>query len=106
MTFEFFHDNEGSPHVKTDGAHARAGCYLESDVQGSAAYGKRILAAIRELHGGTRGRFEETGNAHTLTLTPVRALITPELENAAPLSMDIAEFEKLLSSWVSFLEKA
>jgi hypothetical protein len=104
MTFEFFRDSDGSPRVKTDDAHSRAGSYLESDVQGSAACGKRLLAVIRELHCGARGRFEETGNAHTLTITPVRALITPELENAAPLSMDLAEFERLLSSWVSFLE--
>ncbi|TAL35507.1 MAG: hypothetical protein EPN93_10225 [Spirochaetes bacterium] len=104
MTFDFFYDSDGDARAKMDGPHERAGDYLESDIQGSAAQAKRILAAVDDILAGRLERFQETGNANTLVLSVKDVRIIPESGDAPPLYMDIADFRELVAAWLRFLE--
>jgi hypothetical protein len=107
MSLEFYRDETGDPRARALAGQDREALaqFLESDVQGSAAFGFEILEAIEEI---TEGRVEEwtrTGNSHTLTLSPDGAVIEPELdEEIEPGLVPLADLREAVTRWIEFLD--
>lgn len=102
---EFHRDAAGDPRAQADeGGDLLAG-WLESDVQGGASLGHKILTAIDKVASGDLDEWERTGNVYTLTLSPEGADIRPELEEEAePLHLSLAELREALARWLDFVE--
>ena len=102
----FYRDAAGDPRVEASPSLARLGYYLESDVQGNASHARAILDTIERVADGKTRAWQETGNAHTLTLAPEGAVIEAEFEEDAPacrLSLD--DLRAAVAGWLSFLER-
>jgi uncharacterized protein YacL (UPF0231 family) len=102
----FHRDAAGDPRVHAEKAAWRSlAHWLESDVQGSAALGRKVLAAVDKIAGGHLDAWERTGNAYTLTLSPAGAEIAPQLDSEAePLHLSLAELREAVARWVAFLD--
>jgi hypothetical protein len=84
----------------------RVARYLESDIQGNAGQAGEIVHAIDRVLAGRLPRWSETGNAHTLTLSPRGAAITAELEPAARLvRVPLADLRQVVAAWQAFLDR-
>ena len=102
VPLEFYDDEAGDPRARGGPGRDLLARFLESDVQGSAAHGREILAAIDRVTAGKEARWERTGNAYTLVLRPGGAAIEPEMdENAAPLHLPLAELRQAVAGWVA-----
>jgi hypothetical protein len=79
--------------------------FLESDVQGSVAVARELLDTLDRVETGALDRWEGTGNAHTLTITPEGAVIEPEFEpEPRELRLSLADLRAALSGWIRRLE--
>ena len=106
----FHRDSSGDPRAHGEkGREQLLAGFLESDVQGSAAHGRKILAAIDKIAGGHLDDWERTGNAYTLTLSPGGADIESEMDDddagAGPLHLSLDELREAVARWVDFVEK-
>jgi uncharacterized protein YacL (UPF0231 family) len=106
---KFHRDAAGDPRAQgKEGREILAG-WLESDLQGSAALGHKILAAVDKVAAGDLDEWERTGNLYTLTLSPegadLRVELTGDEETAAePLHLSLAELRDAIARWVGFVE--
>jgi uncharacterized protein YacL (UPF0231 family) len=99
-----YHDSSGDPRAHGEKGRELLARFLESDIQGSAALGRQILAAIDKVAGGHLATWERTGNAYTLTLASGGAEVEPEMEDdAKPLHLTLAELRDALARWVDFI---
>jgi hypothetical protein len=110
MDLDFYWDEAGDPRAAAGGAlSARAACvarYLESDVQGSVGQAREIVRAIDRLLAGRLQSWSETGNAHTLTLSPRGATLEVEVEpQGTPMRLPLAELRQAVAGWQAFLER-
>jgi hypothetical protein len=79
--------------------------FLESDVQGSAAFGLEILAAIEEIAEGRLDEWTRTGNSHTLILSPEGATIEPEFDEDLDTGLvPLADLGEAVTRWIEFLD--
>jgi hypothetical protein len=79
--------------------------FLESDVQGSVASARDLLDALDRVETGALDRWERTGNAHTLTITPQGAVIEPEFEpEPRELRLSLADLRAALCGWIDWIE--
>jgi uncharacterized protein YacL (UPF0231 family) len=100
----FHHDAAGDPRAHAGEDRKLLAHWLESDVQGSAALARKILAALEKLEAGELDSWEGTGNAFTLILTEKGAAIEPALESTAdPLHLSLPELREALERWVEFV---
>jgi uncharacterized protein YacL (UPF0231 family) len=106
---KLYRDASGDPraHLEkgTEKGKALLARFLESDVQGSAALGRQILAALDQVASGHRKSWERTGNAYTLALAPGGATIEPAMDedDAEPLHLPLAELRDAVERWVAFI---
>jgi uncharacterized protein YacL (UPF0231 family) len=101
----FHRDAAGDPRAQAGKGRELLARWLESDVQGSAASARKVLAAIDKVAAGKLDDWERTGNAYTLTLAPDGAEIEPDLdEDAEPLHLSLAELREAVARWVELLE--
>lgn len=101
-----YRDASGDPRAHGEKGKELLARFLESDVQGSAALGRKILTALDKVAGGHLATWERTGNAYTLTLAPGGATIEPEMEeDAEPFHLSLAELRDAVERWVGFIEK-
>jgi hypothetical protein len=114
MNLDFYWDDAGDPRARPEAAggagRAPAGeamaRYLESDVQGSAAQAREIVRIVDRILAGRLQSWSDTGNAHTLTLSPRGAVIAAELDDAAkPVRLPLAELRQAVAGWLAFLER-
>lgn len=104
MPLKFHRDSSGDPRAHGEKGRELLAQFLESDVQGSAALGHKIVAAIDKIASGHLDDWERTGNAYTLTLSPKGAHIEAELDEDTPaLHLPLAELRDALSRWVDFV---
>ena len=100
MSLELYRDPDGCPRAR-GGLLAR---WLESDIQGSATAARGLLDLLDRIEAGEIERWEETGNAHTLELTPDGATIVPEWdEEALPQQVSLAELREALNGWLKLI---
>jgi len=101
MTLDLYRDPQGLPRARGENLLAR---FLESDVQGSVITAYDILGMVDRVESGETERWEGTGNAHTLTLTPDGALIQDELaDDTEALHLPLAELREALNAWIALL---
>jgi uncharacterized protein YacL (UPF0231 family) len=101
---ELYRDESGDPRVRAAAGRELLANLLESDVQGSAALGQKILNAIDRVLAGAADEWERTGNAYTLTLSPKGATIQLELEeDAEALHLPLAELREAVARWIDFV---
>jgi uncharacterized protein YacL (UPF0231 family) len=102
---KFHRDAAGDPRAHADKGRELLARWLESDVQGSAASARKVLAAIDKIAAGKLDDWERTGNAYTLTLSPDGGEIEPDLdEDAEPLRLSLVELREAVVGWVELLD--
>lgn len=107
MSLEFYRDETGDPRARAVAGRDREALaqFLESDVQGSAAFGLEILAAIEAIAEGRLGEWTRTGNSHTLILSPEGATIEPEFdEEIEPGLVSLTDLGEAVTRWIEFLD--
>ena len=106
---KFHRDADGAPRAQAGEGRDHLAGWLESDVQESAALGRKILAAVDKVTAGDLDEWERTGNVYTLTLSPEGADLRLELDDlggeAAPLHLSLAELRDALARWVGFVDE-
>lgn len=107
MSLEFYRDEAGDPRARAVAGRDREALahFLESDVQGSAAFGLEILAAIEAVAEGRLPEWTRTGNSHTLTLSPEGAEIEPDFDD--PLGsglVPLSDLGEAVTRWIEFLD--
>jgi hypothetical protein len=117
MQLEFYWDEAGDPRARAAATEPAAGAaaaarqkrvarYLESDIQGNASQASEVVHAIDRVLAGRLPRWSDTGNAHTLTLSPRDAAITAELEpGARPVRVPLADLREVVAAWQAFLDR-
>lgn len=130
MPLEFHWDEEGNPRAHSarsarsvpsspstpsadragasSGADAEAGellaRFLESDVQGNLQHARELLHTIDRVEAGRLAAWSETGNAHTLKLSPAGAVLESLYDEAAPdQRLPLAELRRAVAGWQEFL---
>jgi hypothetical protein len=104
VKLDLYRDGQGLPRARGEGPDDLLARFLESDVQGSVITAYDILGMLDRVESGETGRWEGTGNAHTLTLTPGGARIQDELEDdTETLHLPLAELRDALNAWVGLL---
>ncbi len=104
MKLEIYRDEAGDPRVQSEEDGSLLARFLESDIQGNPEHGREILRAIEEVEAGETEAWEETGNAHTLILSSVGAVIEAEFEDAPACRLSLAELWEAVADWVAFLD--
>jgi hypothetical protein len=104
VKLDLYRDVDGSPRARGERAGDGLAGYLASELQGSVTSTVRLLDLLDRLEAGEMERWEETGNAYTLTLTPAGATIVAEWsEEAAPELVTLADLRAGLSRWLELL---
>jgi len=104
MTLHLYRDNDGEPRAQSSSPRELLGRFLESDVQESLHYCRELLAAIDRVEGGELRLWQQTGNAHTLTLHPDSAVIEAEFgDSATPCHLSLSELRDALQEWLNFI---
>lgn len=104
MKLHLYRDADGSPRARGERPEDLFAGYLESDLQGSVTSTVRLLDLLDRLEAGEIERWEETGNAHTLTLAPDGATIVAEWDEEAPAEVvPLADLRDGLSQWLELL---
>lgn len=107
MILEFYRDETGDPRARAvaDRGRESLAYFLESDVQGSAAFGLEILAAIEALEERRIREWTRTGNSHTLTLHRNGAMIEPDFEEEGePGEVPLDDLREAVTAWIEFLD--
>jgi uncharacterized protein YacL (UPF0231 family) len=105
MKARFYIDESGSPRAECENSFELLGNFLESDVQGSAAYCEEILKMIDHVSIGKPKKWRSTGNAHTITLTPEEVCIEAEFDDAhTPLRLSLDMLKTALIDWKALVD--
>jgi uncharacterized protein YacL (UPF0231 family) len=103
MKLEFFHDETGEPRARGRGRYARLAAFLQSDVQGSRSLLRRIARAVEAVEAGEEERWEASGNAFTLILTPDGAAIESSQDAEETARVSLADLRAALGEWAEHL---
>jgi len=107
MSLEFYRDETGDPRARARAGRNREALahFLESDVQGSAAFALEILAAIEAVSEGRLREWTRTGNSHTLTLSGEGAAIEPDFDEEIDAGIvPLSDLREAVTSWIEFLD--
>ncbi len=106
MQLDCYWDTDGDPRARCAPAHTLLAHFLESDIQGSLELCQEILEAIRQIETGRLKNWEQTGNAHTVSLAATEACIEAEFNpKAQPCRIVLQEFKEALAGWQTFLQQ-
>ena len=105
MSLEFYRDESGDPRARAGRDREALARFLESDIQGSAAFGLEVLAAIEAVADGRLREWTRTGNAHTLVLSPEGAAIEPDFSEESEAGLvPLPDLREAVIRWVEFLD--
>ena len=106
MQLEFYRDTAGDPRARGKGQGEVLAHFLEGDLQGSGKQGRAILRAIDRIEAGKLDRWEVTGNAYTLSLSPQGASLVNEIdEDAKPFELPLAQLKETVADWTAFVDE-
>jgi len=98
-------DKQGYPRaVTSDEGLSSIAAYFEQDIQFSLHSVALIEDAISKIEKGTLNKWEGTGNAFTLQITPELVLVQNEFENDLSSTLSLEDFRKALESWQCLLQ--
>ena len=104
MQIDCYRDHDGAPRARVEAGHELLKGFLEEDVQESEAACRAVLSALSEIARGAGREWQQTGNAHVLTILPDRVTIDSLfLEDAARYEIAIADFESILTRWLALI---
>jgi hypothetical protein len=104
VKIDLYRDEQGLPRARSEAPDDLLARFLESDVQGSVITAYDILGMLDRVESGETDRWEGTGNAHTLALTPGGALIQDELaDDTEALHLPLSELREALNAWIGLL---
>ena len=103
---KFFWDKSGTAHADaTNKREQELVWFLEDDVQASSWACQEILRHIDAVASGREAEWAGTGNAHTLILTPQKAILENEyVEPQLTYELPLEEFRQLLQEYLVFVE--
>jgi hypothetical protein len=105
MRVRLFRDQQGFPRAEAQTPCEALGWFLEQDVQSDTGSGREIIGLIDEVRSGNLVRWEGTGNAHTLVLTPELASIVNNYSDPpAGCELPIEDLKTALIDWIAFIE--
>jgi uncharacterized protein YacL (UPF0231 family) len=105
MFLEFYRDEAGDPRARAGRNREALAHFLESDIQGSTAFGLEILAAIEAVAEGRLREWTRTGNAHTLVLSEEGAAIEPDYDEESEAGLvPLDDLREAVTRWIEFLD--
>jgi hypothetical protein len=88
-----------------DRQHAAMQAFLVMDIQRSPEWAQELARKISEVKAGALARWERTGNAYHLVLTPGGARIEDTVDDsAAPVAVTLDELELAVRRWIAGLD--
>ncbi len=103
MALRFFRDESGDPRVR-NADHDPLADFLESDIQGSAAYAWELLAVVDRLLDNDLEEWARGGNSYYLTLTPEHAVLEAGHVDGPAHEVPLQAFRDTVAGWLDFLE--
>jgi uncharacterized protein YacL (UPF0231 family) len=107
VKIDLYRDEQGLPRARSEAPDDLLARFLESDVQGSVITAFDILGMLDRVESGETDRWEGTGNAYTLTLTPGGAWIQDEQDELADdteaLHLPLSDLREALNAWIGLL---
>ena len=95
---EFYHDDQGNPCAR--GSDQRLATFLQTDLQGSTEVTRDLASKLASAE----KKIEFNGNAHSVSITPVMAVIESHFDDEAPdRRMTRAHLLKQVESWLQFI---
>jgi uncharacterized protein YacL (UPF0231 family) len=74
--------------------------FLETDIQEDKDMAIELLRQVKALQNGEKKRYETSGNAHTVTMTPKAVTIESLFDDEAPrYRLKLAHFRDILTQW-------
>ena len=96
----FYRDDTGLLRARTADKDRLLAVFLETDIQEDTEMAAELLKQIKVLQKGGKKRYETSGNAHTITMTPktvtIESLFDEEMQ---PFRMKLALFQDILTRW-------
>ena len=78
--------------------------FLGSDIQSNTRFADEVLEAIDKIKAGQETEWVTGGNAHTLRLTPEKAVIENDvLDNVPPLEVSLDDLKQAVTQWRDFI---
>ena len=97
---EFFSDADGNPCAR--GTDKRLAVFLQTDLQGSVEVTRDLATKLAS----DEKKIEFNGNAHSVTITPVMALIESHFDDEAPdRRMTRSHLLTQVEAWLKFISK-
>ena len=105
MFLELYRDEAGDPRARAGRNREALAHFLESDIQGSTAFGLEVLAAIEAVAEGRLREWTRTGNAHTLVLSEEGAAIEPDYDEESEAGLvPLDDLREAVTRWIEFLD--
>jgi len=97
-TLEFYHDEQGNACAR--GKDQRLATFLQTDLQGSVEVARDLASKLAS----TEKKVEFNGNGHSVSITPVMAVIESHFDDEAPdRRMTRAHLLKQVEAWLEFI---
>lgn len=101
MKLEFYRDEHGNACAR--GTDQRLATFLQTDLQGSVEVTKDLAGKLAS----TEKRAEFNGNGHSVSITPVMAVIESHFDDKAPdRRMTRAHLLKQVEAWLQFITQS
>ncbi len=95
-----YRDDTGLLRARAAGKDQRLAVFLETDIQEDKGMATELLKQISALKKGKKKRYETSGNAYAITMTPKTVTIESLFdEEMRPFRMKLALFQDVLTQW-------
>ncbi|RTZ98111.1 MAG: hypothetical protein DSY89_09975 [Deltaproteobacteria bacterium] len=95
-----YRDDTGLLRARTADKDQALAVFLETDIQEDTALVAELLKQIKLLKKGKKKRYQSSGNAHTVTLTPKTATLESLYDDEAPrYRLKLSHFQDVLTRW-------
>ena len=97
-SLEFYHDEQGNACAR--GTDQRLATFLQTDLQASVEVTKDLMSKLAS----DSKKVEFSGNGHSVSITPVMAVIESHFDDEAPdRRMTRAHLLKQVEAWLEFI---
>jgi uncharacterized protein YacL (UPF0231 family) len=97
----FYRDDSNMLRAKTADKAQLLATFLETDIQEDKALATELLKQVDAVNSGKKKRYETSGNAHAVTMTPktmkIESLFDDEMP---PYRLKLTLFKKVLTQWI------